>query len=281
MLFNSMHFVVFFTIIVALYFSIPQRYRWILLLTGSYYFYMCWKLEYIILIFLSTVIDYICGLQIYHAKSKILKKNFLFLSLSFNLGLLFTFKYFNFFNDSLRAAFDVINVTVYLPHLNVLLPVGISFYTFQTLSYTIEIYRGNMKPERHFGIFALFVSFFPQLVAGPVERANHLIPQLKKQNSFDSERIKDGLRLMVWGFYKKIVVADSVGFYVNQVYNNCYDYEGWPLIIATILFAFQIYGDFSGYSDIAIGAARIMGYDLMTNFRFPLFATSVPDYWRR
>ncbi|MBD3287988.1 MBOAT family protein [candidate division KSB1 bacterium] len=281
MLFNSMHFIVFFILIVTLYFSIAYRYRWILLLTASYYFYMCWKLEYIVLIFASTVVDYFCGLKIFHSESKTTKKYFLLLSLIVNLGLLFSFKYYNFFSDSIRAAFETIDLTVTFPHLNVLLPVGISFYTFQTLSYTIEIYRGNMAPERHFGIFALFVSFFPQLVAGPVERANNLIPQLKTRYSFDAERVKSGLKLMLLGFYKKIVVADSVGIYVNQVYNNCYDYEGWQLIIATILFAFQIYGDFSGYSDIAIGAARVMGYDLLTNFRFPLFAKSVPDYWRR
>lgn len=281
MVFNSMQYVVFFVLIVFVYYSLPHKYRWILLLLGSYYFYMCWKAEYLILILISTTIDYVCGLKIYYTESRIRKRIFLLFSLFTNLGLLCAFKYFNFFNDSLRELFNSFNIAYHIPQLRVLLPVGISFYTFQTLSYTIDIYRDNLKPEKHFGIFALFVTFFPQLVAGPVERAVNLIPRLKRKNYINYERITDGLRLIMWGFFKKVVVADNIAFYVDQVYNNCYDYKGWALIFATIFFLFQIYCDFSAYSDIAIGSAKILGYDLMINFRFPLFARSIPDFWRR
>ncbi|MBN1598307.1 MAG: MBOAT family protein [Bacteroidales bacterium] len=283
MLFNSLEFIIFFPIVVALYFAISPKYRWILLLLASYYFYMCWNYKYIILIALSTIIDYIAGILIYRSEKKKLRTLFLLASLGTNLGLLFFFKYFNFFGESINFVIDQFNIfkSYHVPYYNYLLPVGISFYTFQTLSYTIDIYKRERSPEYHFGKFALFVSFFPQLVAGPIERSVNLLPQFHKDFKFDYERVKSGILLMCWGFFKKVVIADRLAEYVNEVYNHAPDYHGLPLILATLFFAFQIYCDFSGYSDIAIGSAKIMGYDLMTNFRRPYLAVSIQDFWRR
>lgn len=281
MLFNSLDFLVFFPIVIALYYALPQKWRWILLLVASYYFYMCWKAEYIFLIVISTVIDYFAARGIAQASTAIKKKLFLAVSLASNLGILFFFKYFNFVNENLRAVFDSVNVFYGVPMFDILLPVGISFYTFQTMSYTIDVYRGTTQVENHFGKFAVFVSFFPQLVAGPIERSSHLLPQVHQHHKFDYDRIVSGLRLMLWGFFKKIVVADRAAAVVNSVYNNPNDYEGFQTILATVLFAFQIYCDFSGYSDIAIGTARIMGFDLMINFRRPYFAKDIKDFWGR
>ena len=202
-------------------------------------------------------------------------------SLFTNLGLLFFFKYFNFFGGAINGIFDRFNIFYDIPAYNFLLPVGISFYTFQTLSYTIDIYKRKQEPEYHFGRFALFVSFFPQLVAGPIERSVNLLPQFRKEIDFDYERVKNGVMLMGWGFFKKIVIADRLAEYVNIVYNNPADFEGIPNIIATFFFTFQIYCDFSGYSDIAIGAAMIMGYRLMTNFRRPYFSMNIREFWSR
>ena len=281
MLFNSIQFLIFFPLVVTIYFVIPNRYRWILLLGASYYFYMSWKPEYLVLILVSTLVDYYAGLQMGKTDDKSKLRKFLILSLCSNLGILFAFKYFNFFNDSLRAIFNQFNVFYNVPAFDVLLPVGISFYTFQTLSYTIDIYRGQREPETHLGIFALYVSFFPQLVAGPIERSTRLLPQFYKQHSFDYQRLTDGLQLMAWGFFKKLVIADRLAVVVNNVYNNPTEYTGVPLIMATYFFAFQIYCDFSGYSDIAIGAAQIMGIDLMENFKRPYFSKSIGEFWRR
>jgi len=279
--FNSTQFLVFFPIVVFLYFLLPHRFRWMLLLGASYYFYMCWKAEYLILILLSTLVDYFAAIQMSKQTVSSKRKIYLILSLFVNLGLLFGFKYFNFFNDSLRTIFDQFNVFYNVPTFKVLLPVGISFYTFQTLSYTIDVYRGKREPERHLGIFALYVAFFPQLVAGPIERSTRLLPQLVKKYNFDYDRVTDGLKLMLWGFFKKVVIADRVAVIVNQVYNNPQDAAGLPLLIGTYLFAFQIYCDFSGYSDIAIGAAKVFGIDLMENFRRPYFAKSIREFWQR
>jgi len=281
MLFNSLQFLIFFPIVIFLYFSIPHKYRWILLLISSYYFYMCWKPEYVILIIISTLIDYFSGQQIYKAVSKSKKKLFLCLSLFTNLGLLAAFKYFNFFSDSVRMVLEHYSVDFSAPMLSVLLPVGISFYTFQTLSYTIDIYRGEIKPQKHLGIFAVYVSFFPQLVAGPIERAKNLLPQFFEKHNFDYKRVTDGLKLMLWGFFKKVVIADGVAMAVNKAFANPDEQTGATLLIATFLFAFQIYCDFSGYSDIAIGGAQVMGFRLMTNFRRPYHANSISDFWKR
>jgi len=281
MLFNSIEFLIFFPAVVILYFAIPHRFRWGLLLAASYYFYMSWKPEYLILILVSTLIDYYTGLQMGKATTRAGRTKFLLLSLVTNLGLLFAFKYFNFFNDSARAIFNQLNIFYNVPEFQVLLPVGISFYTFQTLSYAIDVYRGQKEPETHLGIFALYVAFFPQLVAGPIERSTQLLPQFYQPQQFDYRRVSDGLKLMMWGFFKKVVIADRLAIYVDQVYSNPGDYQGLPLIIATYFFAFQIYCDFSGYSDIAIGGAQVMGYRLMDNFKQPYFAKSIAEFWRR
>ena len=281
MLFNSFEFLVFFVVVVFTYFALPHRFRWILLLISSYYFYMSWKLEYILLIVVSTLIDYFAAVQMGKTASKSKRKKYLILSVISNLGILFSFKYFNFINDSLRECFNSFNIFYNVPYFNVLLPVGISFYTFQTLSYTIDVYRGKKEPEKHLGIFALYVSFFPQLVAGPIERSTHLLPQFYERMSFSYKRTTDGLKLMLWGFFKKIVIADNLAYFVNQAYNAPAESSDVSLVVATYFFAFQIFCDFSGYSDIAIGVARIMGFDLMQNFDRPYFSKSISEFWKR
>ena len=279
MLFNSLHFLLFFPVVVFLYFSLAAKWRTYLLLIASYYFYMSWKPEYAILIFGSTIIDYFTAIKIHQTKSKSHKRNWLLLSLGVNLGVLFFFKYFDFFFNSFQDLF--VGETADTALKESLMVVGISFYTFQTLSYTIDVYRERLEPERDFSRFALFVSFFPQLVAGPIERATHLVPQFRKDYSFDYERVVSGLRLMLWGFFKKVVIADRLALVVNQVYNFPEEQNGLTYLIATYFFAFQIYCDFSGYSDIAIGTARIMGYDLMENFRQPYLSKSIKEFWSR
>ena len=281
MLFNSVEFLIFFPIVVTLYFVLPFRYRWVLLLAASYYFYASWKLEYIFLIVASTLISYLTAILMVKSERQARRTGLLVISLVSNLGILFAFKYFNFVNDSLRAVFSQFNSPYNVPLFEVLLPVGISFYTFQALGYSIDVYRGKLEPERHLGRYALFVSFFPQLVAGPIERAANLLPQFYKKFTFDEARVSSGLSLMLWGMFKKVVIADRLGLYVNAVYNNPSDWEGWPVFVATYFFAFQIYCDFSGYTDIAIGAARVMGFDLMENFRRPYFAQTPSEFWRR
>ncbi|MCA9403641.1 MAG: MBOAT family protein [Candidatus Omnitrophica bacterium] len=281
MIFNSYTFLIFFVSVATSYFIIPHRFRWLLLLLASYYFYMCWRPEYIILIIFSTLIDYFAGIKIGQISEKHRRRKYLILSLATNLGLLFSFKYFNFFNDSLRMAFQKFNLFYGVPDFDVLLPVGISFYTFQTLSYTIDVYRGERAPEKHLGIFALYVAFFPQLVAGPIERSTRLLTQFYNRNYFDCRRVTDGLKLMVWGMFKKVVVADRLSLFVDHIYSYPNAFSGKILTVATIFFAFQIYCDFSGYSDIAIGSAKVLGYDLMKNFRRPYFARSIPEFWKR
>lgn len=281
MLFNSIHFLIFFVIVIIVYFSIPKEYRWVLLLFTSYYFYMSWKAEYIILIIISTLVDYFVGLKIGKEKNERLRKILLYLSLTANLGLLFMFKYFNFVADSVRDFLSMVSIDFTPLHLNVLLPVGISFYTFQTLSYTIDVYRRKIAPEKHLGIFAVYVSFFPQLVAGPIERAKNLLPQFYEKHNFSYTQVTDGLKLMLWGFFKKLVIADRLAFFVDHVYATPAEFNSTYLIIATVFFAYQIYCDFSGYSDIAIGAAQVMGYKLMDNFKRPYFSKSISEFWNR
>ncbi len=281
MLFNSLAFAIFFPIVIILYFLIPHRFRWIFLLLASYYFYMCWKAEYALLIMLSTIVDYFVAIKMSNIPEKSKRKKWLFISLFVNLGLLFTFKYFNFFGNSLNAIFDSINIMAEVPAFKLLLPVGISFYTFQTLSYSIDVYNGKVAPEKHFGIFALYVSFFPQLVAGPIERPDRLLPQFREKFKFDYERVVDGIRMMAWGFFMKLVIADNVAPIVDVVFKSPEKYEGFQVILATFFFAYQIFCDFAGYSIIAIGTAKVMGYDLMQNFNRPYFATSVRDFWQR
>ena len=281
MLFNSLDYLIFFPVVVALYFAIPAKWRWLLLLIASYFFYMCWKAEYVILIMISTLVDYYAGVKMGQMPNKRKKKPYLILSILINLGMLAGFKYLDFFNGSANMLFREFNIDQQLPIFNILLPVGISFYIFQSLSYTIDVYRGSILPERHLGKFALYVSFFPQLVAGPIERSGNLLPQVNQPQPFNQHRLVSGLKLMLWGFFKKVVIADRLGMFVGNVYGNPSEYTGLPVVLATVLFAFQLYCDFSGYTDIARGSARIMGYDLMINFNRPLIARSLRDFWNR
>lgn len=284
MLFNSVRFLFFFPAVFLLYWGLPFRFRKYMLLAASWYFYMCWKPEFIVLLLLSTAVDYFCGLEIEKRRtSQERGRGFLGLSLAVNLGLLFFFKYFNFFGETLTALFRWISIPFSVPTLNVILPVGISFYTFQTLSYTIDIYRGKLSAERDFATFALFVSFFPQLVAGPIEKASNLLPQLKEKRPFSYENAAYGLKLMTWGFFKKLVVADRLAaLLVDPVFENPANYSGGSFLIAAAAFAIQIYCDFGGYSDIARGCAKTMSVDLMVNFKAPyLFSVSISDYWKR
>ncbi|MBZ0108749.1 MAG: MBOAT family protein [Candidatus Scalindua rubra] len=282
MLFNSLHFIFFFPVVVLLYFSIPQRWRWVLLLLASYYFYTRWKVNYAILLVTSTIVDYTAGmLMVRFPKKGIGRKCLLTSSLVANLGMLFTFKYYNFVSANLQELCDRFDTIYHVPQLDILLPLGISFYTFQTINYTIDVYRGHIEPEKHLGRFAVYVAFFPQLVAGPIERASHLIPQFLQDHRFNYQRLVDGFRIMLWGFFLKVVVADRLAVYVDNVYSAPHQYHGAPLLLATYFFAFQIYADFAGYSAIAIGSAKIMGFDLMENFRYPYLAASVSEFWKR
>jgi len=281
LLFNSLEFLIFFPLVACIYFLIPHKYRWGFLLAASYIFYMGWNAAYALLLFTSTAVTYGASLLIDRSQKSSMKKLWLTLSIVINLGILFTYKYFNFFFDSLYALFDLLHWSYTPIPYSLVLPVGISFFTFQALGYSIDVYRGDIPVQKHFGKYALFVSFFPQLVAGPIERSKNLLPQFDEVHRFDYHNTVSGLRLMAWGFFKKIVIADTVCTCVNSVYNNLEAYGGFAILIATVLFAFQIFCDFSGYSDIARGCARIMGFRLMKNFEHPYFATSVQDFWRR
>ncbi len=282
MSFNSIEFILFLPLVVILYYAIPYKFRWVLLLLVSYFFYMFWNPKYIILIIISTLVDYIASIFIEKSKEKTKKKFLMVISLSVNLGLLFVFKYFNFFNGVANSVFEQLtNVEYQIGSLKYLLPIGISFYTFQTLSYTIDVYRGKRKAERHLGYFALYVTFFPQLVAGPIERSDKLIPQLKKKHKFDYYQTIQALLRIAWGMFKKVVIADRVAVIVNNVFGNVTEYSGIYYIIATIGFAVQVYCDFSAYSDIAIGSAKLMGISLMENFNMPYFSKSISEFWTR
>ena len=281
MLFNSFQFIIFFIAVCLLYFAAPFRWRTMLLLLASYYFYMCWRWEYVLLIIVQTEINFFCGLRIDRASTERQRRGWLTSAIVLTLAILFFFKYYNFTNDSFRALFTWLGQPYSVPRLDVLLPIGISFHTFQTLSYTIDLYRRRVPVERSFSKFALYVSFFPLLVAGPIERANRLLPQLDRNHHLDINRLSSGLKLMLWGFFKKVVIADRLSEYVNVIYAHPGDYSGLTLLLATYCFAFQIYCDFSGYTDIAIGAARVMGFDLMQNFNLPYLARSISEFWQR
>ena len=281
MLFNSMQFLFFFAIVTAMYFATPYRFRWVLLLGASYYFYISWKPGYVILIIITTLITYYAGIRMGKIATRSERKTILILSLLFNIGFLFVFKYYNFFNDSLKVIFQHYNLLYGSPALNVLLPIGISFYTFKNLSYTIDVYRGGQSPEKHLGYYALYVAFFPQLLAGPIERATRFLPQLFEKFDFDYWRVTNGLKLILWGLFQKMVIADNLAPLVDSVYNDPTHHSGVGLILATLFFAFQIYCDFAGYSDIAIGAAQVMGFTTMDNFNRPYFSKSIPEFWRR
>jgi alginate O-acetyltransferase complex protein AlgI len=282
-LFNSLDFAIFFPIVIIIYWIVSKKIvlRNSFLLIASYVFYAWWDWRFLFLIIFSSFIDYIVGLKLNQTENKSNRKKLLFLSLFVNLGLLFFFKYTNFFIESFIESFSLFGKTLNINTLNIILPVGISFYTFQTLSYTIDIYRNQLKPTKDWLAFFAFVSFFPQLVAGPIERASHLLPQFYKTYNFNYKLVKSGILLVAFGLFKKMVIADRAAVYVNEVYNNVEDYGGVGFTYATILFAFQIYCDFSGYSDIAIGLARTMGFDLMKNFNSPYISKSLTEFWRR
>ncbi len=245
---------------------------------------MAWNPKYIILILLSTFVDYFAAQWMAKSKTKSGKKKFLWTSLIVNLGLLVAFKYLGFIDENVRAVVELLGLTYPNPPPfleRIILPVGISFYTFQTLSYTLDVYKGVTKPEKHFGIFALYVAFWPQLVAGPIERSNQLLPQLRQSMDFDYERVRSGLIRIIFGFFKKVVIADRLAFYTDFVYDNYTDVSGWTVVLGACCFSIQVYCDFSGYSDIAIGSARVLGINLMENFRRPFFAKNLPDFWTR
>ena len=285
MLFNSFDFFIFLPIVFILYwfiFNKNLKFQNILILIASYVFYGWWDYRFLSLIAISTFVDYYVGLAIYKSENPSLRKMWLFVSVLFNLSLLGFFKYYNFFIESWTELLSSLGYNIENTWtLKVILPVGISFYTFQTMSYSIDIYRKQLKPTKDFIAFAAFVSFFPQLVAGPIERASHLLPQMLKCRRFNKKSSVHNLELIVWGLFKKVVIADSIAPVVNDIFNNYTDYSGGTLIIGAIFFAFQIYCDFSGYSDIAIGTARLFGFDLMTNFNFPYFSRSIGEFWRR
>lgn len=284
MLFNSIAFLLFFPILCALYFCIPAsqlRLRNLLLLVASYYFYMNWDPAYALLLLTSTVITYLAALGIGYFKEKRKKKICLVSSLVLNLAILFLFKYFNFLAMNIEAALQASGLAVNMPKFALLLPVGISFYTFQALGYSIDVYRGTVKIERDFPTYALFVSFFPQLVAGPIERSQNLLPQFKQQHRFDYDAVMSGVKLMVWGYFMKLVLADRCGIYVDTIFNNVDKHNGGSYLVASLLFPFQIYGDFAGYSLIAIGVARVLGFRLMENFHRPYFACTIGEFWHR
>ena len=280
MLFNSIEFVYFFVIVTTLYFVLPYKYRWFMLLAASCYFYMAFVPIYILILGFTIIIDYFAGILIENREGK-KRKIFLIASLIANIGVLAVFKYYNFINDNLTEILGDFMIKNPIPALTILLPIGLSFHTFQAMSYTIEVYRGHQKAERHFGIYALYVMFYPQLVAGPIERPQNLIHQFYEKHKFEYARVIEGLKLILWGLFKKIVIADNCAPYVNDIFSNYQNLPGSVLLIGCVYFAFQVYGDFSGYSDIAIGTARVMGFKLMRNFAYPFFSRDIGELWRR
>ena len=281
MVFNSIEYLFFLPIVLVLFFIVPQKIKWIVLLIASYYFYMSWNPKYIILLLFFTIFNYYIALRIDKNNEKTKRKRLLIISVVTNLSMLFIFKYLNFFVENVNILLNALNIQNKRHIINIILPMGISFYTFQTLSYVIDVYNKKINAEKNIGIFALYVSFFPQLVAGPIERSSSLLPQFYKKHKFDYDNVTNGLKIMAWGFFKKIVIADRIAVMVNVVYNNPQKYTGLPLILATFAFGIQIYCDFSGYSDIAIGTAKIMGLNLMQNFNRPYFSKSISEFWRR
>lgn len=281
MLFNSLAYIIFLPLVVLVYYLLPAKYRWALLLAGSYYFYMCWKVEYILLILTSTLVVYYTGIKIHESETKKKKLYYLYLSLFINLGILFFFKYYNFSVQNAKLILSNFDVFVDIPLLDVLLPVGISFYTFQAISYTADIYLDKIKPEKHLGYFALYITYFPQLIAGPIERVNDLIPQFKKKIELNYSNFTYGINKILLGMFKKVVVADTLSIYVDHAFLNASAMNGLQHYVGLVFFAVQMFCDFSGYSDIAIGSARLMGIKLTENFNKPFKALSVNDYWQR
>ena len=284
MLFNSIDFAIFLPIVFILYWFVTNRnlkLQNFLIVAASYLFYGWWDWRFLSLILFSTIVDYSVGLGLLKQVNQTKRKILLWTSILVNLGFLGFFKYYNFFLDNFITAFSFFGTEIQANTLNIILPVGISFYTFQTLSYSIDVYKRKLEPTKDFIAFSAFVSFFPQLVAGPIERATHLLPQFYKKRTFDYSKAVDGMRQILWGLFKKIVIADNCAEYANLIFNNSADYSGSTLVLGALFFTFQIYGDFSGYSDIAIGTSRLFGFDLMRNFNFPYFSRDIAEFWRR
>lgn len=284
MLFNSLNFAIFLPIVFILYWFATKRnlrLQNILLLISSYFFYACWDWRFMYLLIFSTILDYFTGIKIHEASNQRNKLFWLWLSIGINLGFLGVFKYYNFFATSFADGLSLLGFKANLGSLQVILPVGISFYTFHGLSYVIDLYKNRIEPERNFIVYSVFVSFFPLLVAGPIERATHLLPQILKKREFDYTKAIDGLRQILWGLFKKAVIADNCAEYANTIFNNSADYSGSTLVLGALFFTFQIYCDFSGYSDIALGTARLFGIELLRNFAFPYFSRDIAEFWRR
>ena len=284
MLFNSIDFAIFLPIVFILYWFVANKnlkLQNILIVAASYLFYGWWDYRFLSLILFSTIVDYSVGIGLLKQENITKRKILLWTSILVNLGFLGFFKYYNFFLDNFITAFSFFGTEIKANSLNIILPVGISFYTFQTLSYSIDVYKRKLEPTKDFIAFSAFVSFFPQLVAGPIERARNLLPQFYKKRTFDYSKAVDGMRQILWGLFKKIVIADNCAVFADQIFNNSHDYSGSTLVLGAIFFAFQIYGDFSGYSDIAIGTARLFGFNLMQNFAFPYFSRDIAEFWRR
>jgi len=280
MVFNSFSYLIFFPVVAILYFLLPHKYRWFLLLAASCYFYMFFIPVYILILFFTIIIDYFAGILIENSEGW-QKSLFLKMSLVANIGILCLFKYYNFLAENINAVLGSVHVNQNIGYLKILLPIGLSFHTFQAMSYTIEVYRGNQKAERHFGIYALYVMFFPQLVAGPIERPQNVLHQFHIKHNFDIQECMLGLQQIVWGLFKKSVIADRLAIITDSVYNQPKDASALSIIVGTIFFAFEIYCDFSGYSDIALGSARVLGFKLMKNFDLPFQSKSITEFWRR
>lgn len=284
MLFNSLSFVIFLPIVFILYWFVTHKSlkaQNVLLLIASYYFYSCWDWRFLFLLAFSTFLDYFTGLKIYQSDRQLMRKIWLILSVGINLGFLGFFKYYNFFAESFADLIGQFGMRPNVSTLHIILPVGISFYTFHGLSYVFDIYNRKIEPTTNWVQYSLFVSFFPLLVAGPIERATHLLPQVERKRTFNYTQAVDGLRQILWGFIKKVVIADNCAEYANMIFNNSTEYSGGILVLGAILFTFQIYGDFSGYSDIALGVARLFGFELLKNFNFPYFSRDIAEFWRR
>ena len=284
MFFNSINFALFLPIVLFLYWFISKgklKIQNVILLFSSYFFYACWDYRFLLLLIFSTFLDYFTGIRINEAINEKSRKFWFWLSIGVNLGFLGVFKYYNFFAESLKEALSVVGFKAEFWTLNIILPVGISFYTFHGLSYVIDIYKKRIKAERNFIDYSVFVSFFPLLVAGPIERATHLLPQIKKDRIFDYSKAIEGLQQILWGLFKKVVIADSCADYSNLIFNNINDYKGTTLILGAVFFSVQIYCDFSGYSDIALGTAKLFGIDLLRNFAYPYFSRDIAEFWRR
>jgi len=284
MLFNSIDFAIFLPIVFIIYWFVTNRnlkLQNFVIVAASYLFYGWWDWRFLSLILFSTVVDYAVGLQLKTEDNQVKRLVLLWTSILVNLGFLGFFKYYNFFLDNFVTAFSIFGTEIKANSLSIILPVGISFYTFQTLSYTIDVYKRKLEPTKDFIAFSAFVSFFPQLVAGPIERATHLLPQFYKKRVFEYSNAVDGMRQILWGLFKKVVIADNCAEYANLIFNNSADYSGSTLVLGALFFTFQIYGDFSGYSDIAIGTSRLFGFDLMRNFNFPYFSRDIAEFWRR